>query len=64
MIYVNTMDERQVFESLRVWLVRKGFGYRSLFWLTGWLAFFYVPDTGQSNHGTGHVCVGARGGQG
>jgi NhaD family Na+/H+ antiporter len=43
MTYVNAMDERQVFESLRVWLIRKGFGYRSLFWLTGWLAFFLSP---------------------
>jgi NhaD family Na+/H+ antiporter len=43
MTYVNTMDERQVFESLRTWLVHKGFGYRSLFWLTGFLAFFLSP---------------------
>jgi NhaD family Na+/H+ antiporter len=43
MTYVNAMDERQVFESLRTYLVRKGFGYRSLFWLTGILAFFLSP---------------------
>jgi NhaD family Na+/H+ antiporter len=43
MTYVNAMDERQVFESLRAYLVRKGFGYRSLFWLTGLLAFFLSP---------------------
>jgi NhaD family Na+/H+ antiporter len=43
MTYVNAMDERQVFESLRAWLVRKGFGYRQLFWLTGLLAFFLSP---------------------
>jgi Na+/H+ antiporter NhaD/arsenite permease-like protein len=43
MTYVNTMDERQVFESLRTWLVNKGFGYRSLFWLTGFMAFFLSP---------------------
>jgi len=43
MTYVNTMDERNVFEALRSRLVRKGFSYRSLFWLTGLLAFFLSP---------------------
>jgi len=43
MTYVNAMDERQIFEALRSWLVRKGFGYRQLFWLTGVLAFFLSP---------------------
>ncbi|MDH5650095.1 MAG: sodium:proton antiporter NhaD, partial [Gammaproteobacteria bacterium] len=43
MTYVNAMDERLIFESLRSWLVRKGFSYRKLFWLTGILAFFLSP---------------------
>jgi NhaD family Na+/H+ antiporter len=43
MTYVNAMDERLVFEALRSWLVRKGFGYRSLFWLTGGIAFALSP---------------------
>lgn len=43
MTYINALEERQVFETLRAWLVRKGFGYRALFWLTGWLAFFISP---------------------
>ncbi|MGB5427864.1 MAG: sodium:proton antiporter NhaD, partial [Gammaproteobacteria bacterium] len=43
MTYVNAMDERQVFEALRTRLVRRGFGYRSLFWLTGFFAFFLSP---------------------
>jgi NhaD family Na+/H+ antiporter len=43
MTYVNAMDERQVFEALRAWLINRGFNYRSLFWLTGWLAFFLSP---------------------
>ena len=43
MTYVNAMDERLVFEALRSWLVRKGFGYRSLFWLTGVMAFVLSP---------------------
>jgi len=40
MTYINAMNERLVFDALRSWLVRKGYGYRTLFWLTGWLAFF------------------------
>ena len=40
MTYVNAMTERQIFDALRSWLVRQRFGYRSLFWITGVLAFF------------------------
>ncbi len=40
MTFINAMDERNVFEALRSWLIRKGFGYRALFWVTGLLAFF------------------------
>ena len=40
MTFINAMDERNVFEALRSWLIRKGFGYRTLFWVTGILAFF------------------------
>ncbi len=40
MTYINAMEERNVFEALRSWLIRKGFGYRTLFWVTGILAFF------------------------
>jgi len=43
MTYINAMEERLVFESLRAWLVRKGFSYRKLFWLTGCLAFMISP---------------------
>ncbi len=43
MTYINAMEERNVFEALRSWLVRKGFGYRKLFWLTGILSFFISP---------------------
>ena len=43
MTYINAMEERQVFESMRAWLVRAGFGYRKLFWTTGLLAFFISP---------------------
>lgn len=43
MTYVNAMDERQVFEALRSWLVHKHCSYRLLFWITGLLAFFLSP---------------------
>jgi len=43
MTYINALDERLVFEAIRSWLVRKGFSYRQLFWITGTLAFFISP---------------------
>lgn len=43
MTYINAMAERQVFDALRAWLINKGFGFRSLFWITGVLAFFISP---------------------
>lgn len=43
MTYINAMEERRVFDALRSWLVRKGFSYRQLFWMTGLLAFFISP---------------------
>ena len=43
MTYINAMEERQVFDALRSWLIQKGFGFRQLFWLTGFLAFFISP---------------------
>jgi NhaD family Na+/H+ antiporter len=43
MTYVNAMDERNVFETLRSRLVAAGLGFRSLFWITGILSFFISP---------------------
>ena len=43
MTYINAMQERRVFEALRAWLIHKGFSLRTLFWLTGFLAFFISP---------------------
>lgn len=39
MTYLNAMEQRDVFESLRIWLLSKGFGYRRLFWITGVQSF-------------------------
>ncbi len=41
--YVNTMQERRVFDALRVKLVNMGLTYRQLFWLIGCIAFFGCP---------------------
>jgi Na+/H+ antiporter NhaD/arsenite permease-like protein len=38
--YVNTMEDRGVFNALRAWLTARGLSLRALFWLTGLLAFF------------------------
>ena len=41
--YVNTMEERQVFDALRAWLVGRRFTLRGLFWITGSIAFLLSP---------------------
>lgn len=43
MTYINAMEERRTFDALRSWMVRKGFSFRTLFWVTGFLAFFISP---------------------
>ncbi len=41
--YVNTMQERRVFDALRTRLVNLGLSYRQLFWMVGGLAFVFGP---------------------
>jgi NhaD family Na+/H+ antiporter len=43
MTYINSMDERNVFQALRSFLVSKGFSLRIVFWITGLLAFLISP---------------------
>ena len=43
MTYINALEERRLFDVLRNWMVRKGFSYRQLFWITGILSFFISP---------------------
>lgn len=43
MTYINAMIERGVFDALRDWLISKQFGYKTLFWITGILAFCISP---------------------
>ncbi len=43
MTYISAMEERRLFDTLQAWMVGKGFNFRSLFWITGILAFFISP---------------------
>jgi len=43
MTFINTMEERGVFEVLRAWLVNQGFSLRQIFWITGGIAFLMSP---------------------
>jgi Na+/H+ antiporter NhaD/arsenite permease-like protein len=43
MTYINTMDERGIFGAIRAWLVSSGFSLRTIYWITGLLAFFMSP---------------------
>ena len=43
MTYINAMEDRLLFAALRARLVRAGLSLRTLFWLTGFLAFFISP---------------------
>lgn len=43
MTYINAMDERGVFDLLRVKLVTQGYSLRTIFWITGALAFSISP---------------------
>lgn len=43
MTYINTMEDRQVFNALRSCLISRGFTFKTIFWLTGLLAFLIAP---------------------
>jgi len=43
MTYINAMEERGVFDALRGWLISRGFSLRTIYWITGLLAFFISP---------------------
>lgn len=43
MTYINAMEERKLFDALRAWMINRGFSLRSVFWLTGFMAFFISP---------------------
>ena len=43
MTYINAMEERGVFSALRARLVSTGYSLRTIYWITGTLAFFISP---------------------
>lgn len=43
MTYINALEERLLFDGLRAWMVEKGFSYKQLFWISGFVAFFISP---------------------
>jgi len=43
MTYINALEERNAFRALRSWMVNKGFTLRTVFWMTGLLAFIISP---------------------
>lgn len=43
MTYINTMEDRNVFDKLRAWLVSQGFSLRTIFWITGVISFLISP---------------------
>ena len=40
MAYINAMEERLIFDHLRIWMLNRNLNLRVLFWITGILAFF------------------------
>ena len=43
MTFIEALIERGVFDALKSKLIAKGYSYRELFWITGFLAFFISP---------------------
>jgi Na+/H+ antiporter NhaD/arsenite permease-like protein len=43
MTYINTLDERNVFQKLRAWMLQKRFGFKGLFWVSGTITFLLSP---------------------
>ena len=43
MTFIDSLIERGVFEALKFKLLQKGYNYKKLFWITGFIAFFLSP---------------------
>ena len=43
MTFVNTLADRNVFAALRSWLIERGWSLRTIFWVTGAMAFVLSP---------------------
>src|SRR5437868_3750500 len=52
MTFVNTLEDRGLFDALRVWLIQRGLSLRALFWITGALAFMLSSLAIRGSHPT------------
>lgn len=43
MTFISAIAERNVFLALNAWLVSRGWGLRTVFWITGFLSFWISP---------------------
>ncbi|WP_415904530.1 sodium:proton antiporter NhaD [Neptuniibacter sp. QD48_55] len=43
MTYINALEDRNVFQALRAYLVSRGYSLRKVFWVTGGLSFVISP---------------------
>jgi len=43
MTFIEALIERNVFDALKEKLLKSGYNYKKLFWVTGFLAFFISP---------------------
>lgn len=43
MTYINALEDRNVFQALRAYLISRGYSLRKVFWVTGALAFVISP---------------------
>lgn len=43
MTFINTLEERNIFQAIRARLVSAGFSLPAIFWITGLMAFFISP---------------------
>ncbi|MCP5079328.1 MAG: sodium:proton antiporter, partial [Psychromonas sp.] len=43
MTYINALEERRLFDGLRIWIVSKGYTLKCIFWFSGCLSFFISP---------------------
>lgn len=43
MVYISTMEHMHVFESIKIWMLERGFGLKGMYWMCGLMAFFLAP---------------------
>ena len=43
MTYISTMEERNIFQALRVKMISMGLSFKAIYWITGLMTFFISP---------------------